>query len=443
MCDTFVALRNATTSGGVLFAKNSDRDPNEAHELMIVEGKTYPVGNNVRCTYIEIPQVKKTNTVLLAKPFWIWGAEMGANEHGVVIGNEAVFTKYTNNKEPGLIGMDFLRLALERTTTAFAALELITNLLEKYGQSGNCGFAHPFYYDNSYLIADRGEAWVLETAGKQWAAEKVKDIRSISNILSIEEQWDLASKDIIEEAVKNGWCKKRKEFNFRKSYSDFLFTTFGAGGSRQNCSSDFLDQKKGELGTMDMFNLLRTHKSEKGPRWTPGKAISGADICMHAGFGPIRVSQTTGSMVANLRDVGDLFWLTGTAAPCVSIFKPVWLESGLTLAEPSPEGKYNPDCLWWRGEELHRKVLENYSEWSGALTVDRDQMEADLLNNAESIVTASSKKKIELTDSAFKKADQKTSEWQRRIQDRGSKKVVPFYYASFRRSIDRQADFPK
>jgi dipeptidase len=79
----------------------------------------------VRCTYIEIPQVAETFAVLLAKPFWIWGAEMGANEKGVTIGNEAVFTKVPMEKQPGLIGMDFLRLALERAATARFALEVI------------------------------------------------------------------------------------------------------------------------------------------------------------------------------------------------------------------------------------------------------------------------------------------------------------------------------
>ncbi len=82
-----------------------------------------PSGSRVRCTYIEVPQVKKTYSVLLSKPFWIWGAEMGANENGVVIGNEAVFTRYTNNKEPGLDRDGFSSACLGTSTSAEGALE--------------------------------------------------------------------------------------------------------------------------------------------------------------------------------------------------------------------------------------------------------------------------------------------------------------------------------
>ncbi len=76
---------------------------------------------------------------------------------------------------------------LERGKTAEDALTVITSLLEQYGQGGPCSDRLPdFSYHNSFLIADGGEAWVLETAGPLWAAERVASgFRNISNCMSI------------------------------------------------------------------------------------------------------------------------------------------------------------------------------------------------------------------------------------------------------------------
>ena len=104
MCDTFVALGNVTADGRVMFAKNSGREPNEAQWLAYYPPAEHRRGSPLTCTYVEIPQVRRTYGVLLSKPFWMWGGEMGINEHGVAIGNEAVRTKEPYDKQ-GLLGI--------------------------------------------------------------------------------------------------------------------------------------------------------------------------------------------------------------------------------------------------------------------------------------------------------------------------------------------------
>ena len=162
MCDTVYFKRE----GKSYFGKNSDRSPNEAHLMIREKAQDHKKGEMIKATYIEIPQVEHTYSCVLLKPHWIWGAEMGWNEFGLNIGNEAVFTNIKREKQNGLIGMDLLRLALERCKTSTEAVDLIIALIKKYGQSGNCGFDKKFYYDNAFLIADKNEAFVLETAGR-------------------------------------------------------------------------------------------------------------------------------------------------------------------------------------------------------------------------------------------------------------------------------------
>jgi len=132
----------------------------------------------IQCTHIQIPQVSKTYRCILSKPAWCWGAEMGANEHGVCIGNEAVFSKVVyESRENALTGLDIVRLGLERGKTAKLAVELIGELVETYGQGGACFDASAnftFGYDNSFLVVDSEEAWSIETCDRVWVAKQIK-----------------------------------------------------------------------------------------------------------------------------------------------------------------------------------------------------------------------------------------------------------------------------
>jgi len=442
MCDTFVALGNATRDGSVIFGKNSDREPNEAQEIVLLPHMTHSDGSIVKCTYIGIPQVKETNAVLLSKPFWIWGAEMGVNEFGVAIGNEAVFTKVAYDKAPGLIGMDLLRLALERASSANAALDVIIDLLEEYGQGGNCGFTHEMHYHNGFLIADVGEAWVLETAGKHWAAEKVRDVRSISNVISIGDSWDRASSDLVSHAVGRGWCKDPDEFDFSRCYSDFIYTTFSAGRHRLSRTDDLLQRHLGQIDVAFAMRLLRDHGSGADKDWQPGKGLTGAEVCMHASFGPIRISQTTGSIISHLTPEGATHWLTGTAAPCISTFKPIWMDAGLPDLGPSPNGIYDQATLWWRHENLHREILRDYAVRIQEIMPERNAMEAKFLADAYERLGSRADERLRLTESYFKQADKAESRWFNKVSHLPIQHRRPLLDKVAWRSFDRKAERP-
>ncbi len=442
MCDTAVALASVTKDKKVYFAKNSDREANEAQYLEIVNGTRHNTGDMVKCTYIEIPQVSKTHTVLLSKPFWMWGAEMGANEHGVAIGNEAVFTKLETGKTPGLIGMDFLRLALERSTSAEEALHVIIALLETYGQSGNCSREHALYYHNSFLLADRQGAWVLETADKQWAAVKVKDFYSISNRITIGAHWDMASEDLVRIALDRKWCRDKADFHFANCYSDFIYSTFSQAQARRSCSCEFLKNNSGNIELKNMLAMLRLHAGGEEP-WRVDKSMSEWTVCVHRGFGPIRSSQTTGSLVSRLCEDGDVHFATGTSAPCLSLFKPIWLEAGLPAAnQPQPTHEYDEESLWWQHELLHREVLKDFSRMSAIIKSDRDLMEKEWIEQALHSHSKGLAERKKISEAAFSQSRPITRKWLESIKHLAIDQKNAFYYNWEWRNQNRKAKIP-
>lgn len=362
MCDTSVALPGATARGATLFGKNSDRERNEAQNLEITPAGRHEAGQALRATYIEIPQVERTNACLLSRPFWMWGAEMGANEHGVAIGNEAVHAVIPAQRRRALIGMDLVRLGLERAASAAEALDVITGLLAAHGQGGDCGHLGRFYYHNSFMIADPTEAFVLETVGQDWVAEKVVQTRSISNVLSIGD--------------------------FAERLMDRDRDKVSRGTERGARAASLLTARDGKLTVADMNALLRDHgpAAESDANWIP-EDVEGRTLCMHAGPGERR-SQTVGSMVSELHARTAVHWVTGTSAPCLSLFRPVLIAIGLPDQGPNATDRCDPDSLWWRHEQLHRTVLEDYAPRAAALVGERDALEAGFRDRIDQAMTA-------------------------------------------------------
>lgn len=404
MCDTIAATGTATADGITLFGKNSDREPNEAQNLCHLPGQKHDLGASVKCTYISIPQVAKTNAVLLSKPFWMWGAEMGVNEHGLAIGNEAVFTRVPYEKGPALTGMDLLRLALERAATAQAAVHIITDLIQTFGQGGNCSYRHKLFYHNSFLLADPESVWVLESAGRHWAAKRVDGFYAISNKITLETSWDIASDDLVHFAVQKGWCRSAEDFSFARCYSDYLYTKFSSSKHRRARAMARLNVLQGRLRVADFFAILRDHGNASPDSFCPDRGLIQSQICNHAGWGPVRISQTTGSLVSRLVPDFSTHFITGTAAPCTSLFKPIWVDTPM-VQDKLPAGEaFDSKSLFWEHEMLHRLVLKDYQKSMQFITPRRDKLEAALLKQALSARKSDLTERQSVARQAFEKA---------------------------------------
>ena len=322
MCDTYVALNTATLDNSVIFGKNSDRRISEAQIITFSPHNKYSKEQDLKCTYISIPQVSETNAVILSKPFWVWGAEMGANEYGVVIGNEAIATKEPL-KDKGLIGMDLLRLGLERGKTAKGSLNIIIELIERFGQGG-AHFKDGANYHNSFIIADPDEAYLLEVAGDWWIVENVKDFRSISNDISIRGQGDLRRDGIIQHAIEKGYCKDDQDFDFASTFSSIRpFPNY------IKCSNQQLQENKGKITPSLMMSFLREHEG---------------NICRHQ-----RKDLTVSSQVSYIQKgkKNSIHWFTGSSLTCLSIFKPyIFPIEGQKVLESKSYSEVNPDWFW-------------------------------------------------------------------------------------------------
>jgi dipeptidase len=314
----------------------------------------------------------------------MWGFEHGVNEHGLAIGNEAVWSKVQASTEPGLLGMDLLRLTLERAKTADEGLAVLTGLLERHGQSGATSALRAQSYHNSFIIADADGGWNLQTAGRHWAARRIGGWDAISNVYSIGADYDRISAGAIDHATQQGWFDPEagKPFDFAAAFADTTLAFLPGCAARLACAQTGLTrlEKQGKIALEDVFALLRSHGSSEQPDdWRP-PADGEAMICMHAGRP--EHSETAAAMVAELpkeklQGSPYLLWVA-LASPCLSSFVPVWQDSGQPEDWAQPPERSNRDA-WWSMEAMQRRIERDYGRLAGAPKAMFAALEAETL----------------------------------------------------------------
>lgn len=382
-CDTFVALAAATRDGVTLFAKNSDRPPRECQRIVQLPRRRHAAGASVRCQYLTIPQVRETVAVVGSQPWWLWGFEHGVNEHGVAIGNETVFARESLGPS-GLLGMDLVRLGLERSRTADEALEVMTALLERHGQGGS-GHAHlEWPYHNGFLVADPRGGWILETSDRHWVARRVQEVDHISNGLSVGTEWERGSPDVTEFAVAQGWWDAGAgRVDFTAAYAETAGVPPNLCERRRARAAALLEAARGTLNARALKTILRDHHEDGAVRRP--RAFDDPDfftLCMHSD----PLDNTTASMVAPLYADGRpaAVWVS-LGSPCVGAFVPVYLAGRLPPA--LAVGGAEPDATspWWRARALLERVQDDLPRWTPFLRERFDALEAALEEEAAAV----------------------------------------------------------
>lgn len=366
----------------MLFGKNSDRPAGEAQPLRMEPARS--AADALTLAYITVPD-EAAYAHIGSAPFWCWGYEFGVNEHSVAIGNEAQFTRSWaddviraqrgDSPEYGIIGMELVRLGLERGRTAIEALDVMTRLLEKYGQWGSGVFgkrAADGAYDNSYMIADRTDAWVLETSGREWVAREVTSgSYSISNEPSIRTRFDRSSDGLFSNAIARGWIGTDAPFDYAASHVDPL-TPLQVSSIRQRRSQQLLldAQLAGGVSIDDARRVLRDHLEGTflgGPTFNAARPDF-LTLCMHEHEAGFTWGNTAASTIvefgASEEDLTVVWWTP--LPPCVGVYVPFFVEAGELPASvgfparsglPRPpedveQASFDPSSYWWGFQNL-------------------------------------------------------------------------------------------
>ena len=355
MCDT-LCLRH---DDGMWFAKNSDRHPDEAQIVEWFEARR--AQTEIHTQYLTIPGADAF-AFIGSRPTWLWGCEHGVNEHGVAIGNEKIWTvDRPCSNPPALLGMDIVRLVLERARSADDALEVCTTLIQRHGQGGS-GEPHadePYF--SSFLMVDARGGWVVESSNRTWAARPVNEGTAISNRVSINTDWTRASADV----------------PAGSSFDVFRHPKMPTGVADHRLATTRASVARGARTTAaDLVRTLRSHGDTPAgeiPR-DVGDDWQGFTVCMHR---PESHAQTTASMIAHMpSDAAPIRAWASLGNPCVGVFVPVF------AAAVPPE---LADAHTWKRFSVIRGSVEAGEQTIESVRAVLDPVETELWEAADEL----------------------------------------------------------
>jgi len=286
-CTNFLISKGATVDGSTMITYAADSHVLYG-ELYYQPAQDYPAGT-LRDIYEwdtgkflgRIPQISHTNSVV-----------GNMNEFQVSIGETTFGGREVLWKQSGAI-MDYgslIYVALQRAKTAREAIEVMTDLVEKYGYASE---------GESFSISDPNEVWIMEMIGKGegekgavWVAQRIPDgyVSGHANQARItsfpmnDQVNCLFAKDVISFAREKGWFDgKNTDFSFSDIYApvDFSGARFSDARVFAGFNKVYSGMKQYEDYVLGNIKHAGENKfpSNRMPLWVkPDKKLSVQDV---------------------------------------------------------------------------------------------------------------------------------------------------------------------
>ena len=366
-CTTILVGKGLTIDGAIIHAHNEDMGFAAVGRLWHVDAATHKTGETLAVPYVTIPQPKQTYG------YWASGnAEatsgldisrktkaydsvlVGMNQWGVTMSCNWMHSKEKEQPEQGIRRYAIRQLILERAKTAREAVQIIGDFIEQNGQADWGGL--------DYNLADTNEAWIVETTTNHWVARKIKDdeIWVVANRFTIGSDFDLSSKGLIDNAIKQGWYKPEKDgdFNFRLTYGKTEKMHQAYDIDRENRARKLLESKKGIITAQDLFLVLRD-RYEGTSKFTKPQSVENWREMSEEKHIPRTISSNLGqsASVAVLRpdmpvEVGAMMWYAMVSSQFSGYF-PIYAGSTSVPKEiQNPNSDNNTESAWWTFKNL-------------------------------------------------------------------------------------------
>jgi len=365
-CVTLGIGKKATADGSVIMAHEEDYGPSDCMHIVYHPRATHKKGEIIDFAFEDVPQVELTYAYTADEMYDPERLGLppatfmnGINEWGVTASSNCFDTKeplLPNDK--GLGWPEMLQLVMERCKTAREGIELCTRLIDKYTFNG---FEATSCKNLTFVIADPNEVWQMAVTNRHYVARRIADDAGLyyANELQIETEWDMASDDLIDYAVAEGWYDKSsgEPFNFKKVYGADLGQDWNV--KRQERVRALLEPKLGSITVTDVMGVLRDHYDGTKDYNMPhsgnytgagGRVVSICNDANHAAH----VYHLRGNMPTS---IGSVMWIC-SGAPCCGVFTPIYAGHRGQPPEAWRTGgdSFDPDSAWWTFEQIQRVV---------------------------------------------------------------------------------------